>query len=213
MDPQGHAQTHGVGASLAQPLTLRPLPPAAAVADEVRPGTQPQPAVQAPSFDALYEDHFGYVWNVCRRLGVPEKDLEDACHDVFVAVHRHLAEYDPSRPVKPWLCGISARVAANHRRKAPNRHEVMGEDVPEPSFDGRTLDDDRAARQLVAAALDTLDEDRRVTLVLHDVEGHSVPELAYLLQEPEGTLYSRLRTARQQFAAAVKTMLWGRAKP
>ncbi len=212
MDLRAHAQTQPVGASLAQPLSI-PGPAAPAASAGVRAALPAVPVTTPVTFDAIYEAQFGYVWNVCRRLGVPEKDLEDACHDVFVAVYRHLAEYDPARPLKPWLCGISARVSANHRRKAPNRHEVMGENLPEGSTDGRVLEDERARRQLVADALGTLDEDRRVTLVLHEVEGHSVPELSQMLQEPEGTLYSRLRTARLQFAQAVKTMLWGRANP
>jgi len=76
MDPDRVTQSQGVGVSLA-------------VAD-VHASLQPAGPVTAVSFDAIYEEQFNYVWNCVRRLGVPEKDLEDACHDVFVAVYKHL---------------------------------------------------------------------------------------------------------------------------
>lgn len=181
----------------------------------------PLPQAHAPvgsrsataEFDAIYEQHFDHVWNLLRRLGVPQKDLEDACHDTFVAVYRHLAAYDRARPIKPWLCGFAVRVAANHRRLAPVRHEVLPERMPDPQDPRTGSEDDSANRQLVEAALSTLDHGRRTTLVLHDVQGHSVREMSELLQEPEGTLNSRLRTARMQFADAVKNLLRGRGVP
>jgi len=72
---------------------------------------------------------------------------------------------------------------------------------------------DRQQREMVRQAMDTLDEPRRTMLVLHDVEGHSVPDIAEILQVPQGTLYSRLRTARLQFADAVKKLLWSGGAP
>ncbi|MBI5495466.1 MAG: sigma-70 family RNA polymerase sigma factor [Deltaproteobacteria bacterium] len=183
------------------------MTPSVAVADPLSAPAVPRAA--PVTLAEIYEAHFDYVWHCVRRLGVPEKDLEDACHDVFVAVHRHLADYDPSRPLKPWLTAFCARVASNHRRSAPVRREVAQDELPEPDTHAHALqrEDDRANRQLVARAMDGLDEARRTVLVLHDVEGWSVPDLAGLLGEPEGTLYSRLRTARAMFADAVRRLL------
>lgn len=185
-----------------------PTPALPAVAE-----TMDRPGVTPAVFDTLYEGGFDYVWNALRRLGVPEKDAEDACHDVFVAVHRRLAEYDTSRPLKPWLCGFAVRVAANYRRKASSRMEVMPGDLPERGDPVGQAAEDATNRQLVAAAMTTLKDTQRVMLVLHDVEGYSIPDLCGMLMEPEGTLYSRLRTARLQFAAAVKALLQGRSGP
>ena len=53
-------------------------------------------------------------------------------------------------------------------------------------------------------ALDDLELDRRAVLILHDIDGHSVPEIARALSIPLNTAYSRLRLAREQFKAAVK---------
>jgi DNA-directed RNA polymerase specialized sigma24 family protein len=53
-------------------------------------------------FRALYQSEFGYVWNSLRRLGVPERDLEDLSHNLFLAVYRTFEDYDPASPIRPW---------------------------------------------------------------------------------------------------------------
>ena len=72
------------------------------------PPTVPDDAVFAAAYDAEFE----VVWLYLRRLGVPEADVEDAVHDVFVVAHRRYGTYDPSRPLRPWLLGIAFRIAA-----------------------------------------------------------------------------------------------------
>ena len=69
----------------------------------------PRPPV--PSLTDIYAAEVRWLWRVLWRLGVPERDLEDVAHDVFVVVHRKLPDYDPTRPLRPWLFGICFRVA------------------------------------------------------------------------------------------------------
>lgn len=145
------------------------------------------------TFDAVYEREFDYVWRSCGRLGVPEADLADAVHDVFLVLHRRWADVDQTRPLRPWLFGIARRVAAGIGRK---RREVLDEvDAQAEPVD--------PARQLLWAALALLDDDRRLAVILHDLEGHSAPEVAAMLELSVNTVYSRLRLARADLAAAV----------
>lgn len=160
-----------------------------------------EPAVR-PEFRAVYDAHFDFVWRSLRRFGVPERNVDDAAQDVFVVVHRKLDEYDPTRPLKPWLAGIAVRVASDHRRRASNVHEVMEEVEPEPVA---TLDSDVAARQIVRRLLDRLDPDRRAVFVLHELEGMTMPEIAEATGAPLNTCYSRLRLAREQLEKEVRS--------
>jgi RNA polymerase sigma-70 factor (ECF subfamily) len=146
------------------------------------------------------------VWTTLRRLGVPERDREDLCHEVFFRVHRRLATYDPARPAKPWLCAFAVRVAAEHRRRAQVQREDLGsaDDVADGAVAPQAGSDEH--KELVDLALDALDLDRRAVLVLHDLDGETVPDIARGLGIPEGTVYSRLRTARLEFTAAVRRL-------
>ncbi len=160
----------------------------------------------APDFAAAYDAEFEGMWLYLRRLGVPAADVEDAVHDVFVVAHRRYATYDSSRPLRPWLLGIAFRIAAQWRRQ--RRHEV---DVDEPA---RELPDDgegpdaalqsREASRQLHAALGQIDLQQRAVVVMHDLHGIAVPQIADELNVPLNTVYSRLRLGRATVAAVLR---------
>src|SRR5262249_28321199 len=174
--------------------------------------TEPPRAVQPPptrlpSFRDLFETESSYVWTTLKRLGVKDADLEDMVHECFLAVHRLLGQFDPRRPVRPWLFGIAFREAANYRRRAQHRYEVAAEAeaVDEtPSVDEHVAA--KEARSLLLRGLQTLDLDRRAVLVMHDIDGATMPEIAQTLAIPLNTAYSRLRLARADLGAAVRRL-------
>jgi RNA polymerase sigma-70 factor (ECF subfamily) len=158
-----------------------------------------------PDLGAIFEEHFDYLWNRLRRLGVREADLEDLVHEVFIKVHARLAEYDRTRPIRPWLFGFAFRVAADHRRLARHRVEVLGTSM-EASDPARPADarlEAREERAFVGAALDCVELDRRAVLIMHDIDEVPIPAIARELGIPVSTAYSRLRLAREDLTAAV----------
>ena len=161
-----------------------------------------------PEFRAVFDAHYAYVVSSLRRLGVAEGDREDAAIEVFLRVHTHLAAYDAGRPMRPWLFAFAARVALEFRRSARRgppmvQSETTGE-TPAPAHPGGI--DSADARDLVMAALEALDDDKRHVFVLHDLDDCSVPDIAAALGLPEGTIYTRLRAARTRFTQAVRRL-------
>jgi RNA polymerase sigma-70 factor (ECF subfamily) len=149
-----------------------------------------------------------YVWNSLRRLGAPTADLEDLTHDVFVQVQRRIADYDPARPVRPWLFAFAYHIASAHRRRAHRRREVLGEPDGEP-HPGLLPDEALGVQErqrLVARALGAIDIDRRAVFVLYEIDGVPMEEIGRALDIPTNTAYSRLRTARAEFASAVRRL-------
>lgn len=160
-----------------------------------------------PSFPRLFEEEAGYVWTTLRRLGVRLSDLEDLTHDVFVQVFRQLEQYDPARPIKPWLFGFAFRIASKYRRRHGHRFEVaeLGEAVdgrPNPAEE--LLANER--RELAWSALAELELNRRAVFILHELDGCPIPEVAEHLGMPLATAYSRLRLAREDFAQAARRL-------
>jgi RNA polymerase sigma-70 factor, ECF subfamily len=164
------------------------------------------PPWEAPDLAAIYEAELAYVWESLRRLGVRDADLEDLAHDLFIALQRRLPDYDPARPLRPWLFGFAYRVASDYRRSSRVRLEVAA--VPPEVADGRPGAEERLAareaRDLILRGLGQLTLEQRAVFALHDLDGYSIPEIAEVLDEPVNTLYSRLRAARAQFTAAVR---------
>jgi len=159
------------------------------------------------AFRALYEQEFAWMHRTLRRLGARERDLEDLAHDVFVIVYKKLADYDPSRPLRPWLFGIAFRVVSDYRRRAAfSREAAIAPEVADvtPTAPPQEAAVSRGeARDLVLRALDGMDLDQRAVFVLHELDGLSIPEIATTLTVSHNTLYSRLRLARAKFGEAV----------
>jgi len=162
-------------------------------------------------FQRLYKAEFDYVWNTLRRLGVRDANREDLCHDVFITAWRKLKDYDPTRPLRPWLFGIAYRVASDSRQRAYQHREVSDEEAD--SADDAIAPDEavaqKQARLLVRKALEEVPIERRAVFVMHDIDGIAIPEIAASLELPLNTAYSRLRLARRDFAEAVARLKGG----
>ncbi len=161
-------------------------------------------------FEDLYEQNLDYVWTSLRRLGVAPAHLEDLVHDVFLVAWRKLGEYDPRRPIKPWLFGISFRIASDFRGRLSVRREASSLDDcgleladAQPGPEARVYE--QQLRGLVQRLLATLPLERRAIFVLHELDGLAMPEIADALDVPLNTAYSRLRLARRDFQAALHT--------
>ena len=163
------------------------------------------------SFRELYVDHVAFVWRCLRRLGVRERDVEDAAQETFIVAHRKLAAFDGASP-RGWLFNICLRVAADHRKRAHVRREEPTNDLidaPSPADQAHDLERCRD-RELLQSILDDLDEPRRAVIVLYELEELSMPEVASILDCPVQTAYSRLHAARKQMHDALKRAGRGR---
>lgn len=178
----------------------------------------------APSFPAAivtderscidaFQSEFNYLCRTLRRLGVRPEDLEDDLHEVFIVLNRKWADYDPTRPLRPYLFVIAFRVVAarrrRHSREVPEGLEETASDTAHPD---EVLEATRA-RELVFAALSCLPLARRAVFVMHDIDEIPMREIVKQLSLPLFTGYSRLRKARREFEAAVKSIRKGTSNP
>lgn len=159
-----------------------------------------------PSFADVFRTHSNFVWRVLRRLGVRRADAEDVAQEVFLVVYRKLPEFEGRSSLRSWIYGICIRTASDYRRRAHVRREITtGETRDEPV--GAGLDeslDARRARDVLDAALGTLDDDKRAVFVLFEIEQLPMEEVAEAVGCPIKTAYSRLYAAREKLKATLR---------
>jgi RNA polymerase sigma-70 factor (ECF subfamily) len=157
-------------------------------------------------FRTVYLDHADFVWRSLRRLGVREADVPDAVQEVFLVVHRRLAEFEGRARLTTWLFRICLRVASDRQRLAHARREVLGDDsieqIMDPAEDAPSQVERREGVALLDAALARMDLDQRAVFTLFELESLTGEEIAEALQIPLGTVYSRLRLGREAFRKA-----------
>ena len=141
-------------------------------------------------------------------MGVASRHLEDLTHDVFVVVYRKLDDYDPSRPLRPWLFGIAYRVALDHKRKFSTHREIPDDEagVGLAEDSGGATARRRSAKEAVRVALEALPLERRVVFILHELDGHPVADIAREFDLPLHTVYSRLKKAHKEFTEAIRSL-------
>jgi RNA polymerase sigma factor (sigma-70 family) len=156
------------------------------------------------AFEALVRRHGPMVLGVCRRLLGHAHDAEDAFQATFLVLARKAACVVPREAVGNWLYGVAyhtalkAQAAAARRRVKERQVNVMPE--PQVTEEDRWQD----LLPLLDRELSRLPDKYRLATVLCDLEGRSRREVALQLKIPEGTLSSRLTTARQMLARRLR---------
>jgi RNA polymerase sigma-70 factor, ECF subfamily len=169
----------------------------------------PSPTPQVTSDEACleaFQAELDYIHRTLRRLGTAPSETDDLGQEVFLALRKCWTEYDPGRPLRPYLFGIAFRLASAYHRK--HNREVPFE-IVEVSDTGPGPDDalqTKQARALVLAALESIPLPRRAVLVMHDLDDIPVEEVASVLGVPRFTVYSRLRKARRELETAVRRL-------
>ncbi|MEM9067824.1 MAG: sigma-70 family RNA polymerase sigma factor [Myxococcota bacterium] len=152
-------------------------------------------SLRRPTLAEIFRDHAAFVLRVVRRFGAAEADVEDVAQEVFLVLHRRLADYDPERPIRPWIYAIAFRVTSDARRKT-QRAATLRAPTPEPEVAPDRALELQHARRLLDEALDSLSADARFVFVGYELEGMSMKEIAEAANAPLQTCYSRLHSAR-----------------
>jgi RNA polymerase sigma-70 factor, ECF subfamily len=161
-----------------------------------------------PSFPDVYAQHARFAWRSLRRLGVAPADVEDACQEVFLVIHRRLDDYDVSRPIKAWIFGVCLRVAAGYRRRRAARNERSYEESPEMAAGPEQRDalEHKEAQAILDGLLDKLTDAQRAVFVLFELEQLPMLEVAATVDCPLQTAYARLHAARKRVEADIQRL-------
>lgn len=151
------------------------------------------------AFDLLADLHRPALMALATRMLRNREDASDAVQEALIKAFRAIADFDPSRPIKPWLCRICANCCVDlvrHRKiqgEPLDAHEYMLHDNSEPLED-RT---ERAMLQrAIVEAIKRLPARYRQIILMRHFKHMEVIEIAAALDAPEGTVKSWLFRAR-----------------
>jgi RNA polymerase sigma factor (sigma-70 family) len=150
-----------------------------------------------PAFETLVRRHGPTVYALCQRLLGNSHDAADAFQAVFLVLVEKARSIRSRAALGAWLYGVAYRTSlkARARRQRRQSREKPTAGVPEPGIEMDVPNDDMLA--LLDEELNGLPEKYRVPVVLCELQGKSRHEAAQALGLPEGTLSSRLATARR----------------
>jgi len=141
-------------------------------------------------------------------IGDPE-DARDLAQEIFIRVYRHLELCVDSRMFLPWLICISRNACIDHIRRKKARFwtaNVPADDMLKLPAAGPNPEEQwvsNSRRRSIYRALRNLTARNREVIILREILGLSLEEIAGLLSVPLGTVKSRINRARIELAQNV----------
>jgi RNA polymerase sigma-70 factor, ECF subfamily len=157
-------------------------------------------AGDAQAFEELVASHQHRVFGVALRMLGSAAEAEEIAQEAFLRAHRSLPDFRGDAKLSTWLYAIVSRLCLNRLGSGDRKAVRHGEEVLLRVADPRAGPEAGAERGELEAALHRaiaeLSEERRVVVILRDLEGLSYEEIAAALGIELGTVRSRLHRAR-----------------
>jgi RNA polymerase sigma-70 factor (ECF subfamily) len=156
-------------------------------------------AGDADAFTSLVRRHQDRLWAVALRTLGDREEAADALQEALLSAYRSAGSYRGEARVTTWLHRVVVNACLDRVRRAKVRPTVPMPDDGGPVDPHDPLGDRETALE-IEAALATLPEEQRAALVLVDVHGMPVDDVAAVLGVPVGTVKSRCSRGRARLA-------------
>lgn len=159
------------------------------------------------AYGEIYRVHQQKVFNIAYRILGDRALAEDALQETFINIYRGIRFFRGDSKISTWINRIAVNVCLGliRKNKRTPTLELDGtsetfqqslESLEVGPFESYFI---REHREKVQRALDNISHKHRTVVRMHDLEGHTIAEIAEHLAVPAGTVKSRLFYGRKEF--------------
>jgi len=163
------------------------------------------------AFRDLIGVHRDRVYNITFRMLGNKHEAEDVAQEVFITVFKSIDSFREDSKLSTWLYRVAVNQCKNRLKYLKRRHHKDRDELDESQHNDtgsngaigsakpRSPDAALAGMQLeevLRDAINELDEEQRLVVILRDVEDLSIEEICAITDMPDGTVKSRLHRAR-----------------
>lgn len=136
-------------------------------------------------------------------------EAEDAVSEAFINFFKSIEKFELNYPVRPWLHKILKNEATSqllkHNKLTSSKEDFIGLEFSEPSEEEKVFNSEEV--NYVRKALLKLKREEREVLTYFYFDELSIREISSILSIPEGTVKSRLFTARASLSQKIKNLM------
>ncbi|HEY6627893.1 MAG TPA: sigma-70 family RNA polymerase sigma factor [Acidimicrobiia bacterium] len=153
------------------------------------------------AFDSIMRAQEDRVFSVCLRILGDRENALDATQDTFLTVFRKAAQFKGDSALGTWIYRIAVNTCYDQIRRTGRRPtETLPDHLEPPDASAEDAINSASLRPEIELALASLPPDFRAAVVLSDLEGMSLPDIATVLGIPVGTVKSRVFRGRRLLA-------------
>ena len=140
------------------------------------------------------------------------EEARDVAQEIFVQIYRKLDTFRENENPVPWMLRVGRNLCIDRLRRIkarPPSADIPAEEATELTATGPSPEESaetEVRRRLVYRALDGMSDRNREMILLKEIQGLKLDEIAKLLKEPLGTIKSRSNRARVELAARVRAL-------
>jgi RNA polymerase sigma-70 factor, ECF subfamily len=153
------------------------------------------------AFEALVQAAQHRIYGLALRMLRNRAEAEEVAQEVFLRVHRSIAEFRGEAKLSTWLYGIASRLCLNRLGRVERRARAVPDDltdVADASADPVGSLESAELMRALEVAIGELPDERRIVVILRDIQGLAYDEIAAALGIELGTVRSRLHRARME---------------
>ncbi|WP_154439595.1 sigma-70 family RNA polymerase sigma factor [Tissierella pigra] len=166
--------------------------------------------------DLLVNEYKTKIYTFCFHLSKNKQDADDLFQDTWIKVFSSIDSFDESKSFEGWLYTITLNCYRDKYRKAKRwLNRII--DFNDTDTKNKILENAKSKlglpeeeyceeeeKRKVQQAVDKLDDKYRLPLVLYHFKSLSYKEIGEMLEIPEGTVKSRINTARKKLKCILK---------
>lgn len=159
------------------------------------------------AFAKLMHTYAAPVYRFLRRQGITTTHCDDVFQEVFLKVHQAAHQYQPNRPLRPWLFTIALNTARNffraHAKEIARASEIEPDTLTSQYSDGEQLNEQQSQLTWLLQQISKLPQRQREVIVMSTIDGLKQREIANILQLPLNTVKTHLSRARKALIAGL----------
>ncbi|MCL1862973.1 MAG: sigma-70 family RNA polymerase sigma factor [Defluviitaleaceae bacterium] len=157
------------------------------------------PPASEHAFEEILQKYQKLIYYIARRYFNSPEDAMDASQDAAIKIYNGLPRITlpEGGTLKAWICTVTARVCLDVLRKQRPQTTELTEVIPDtgsPSAEESATTNERVRE--ILGAINNLQPDHRMVVVLRDMQGLTYDEIANILNITVGTVKSRISRAR-----------------
>ncbi|MCD4812259.1 sigma-70 family RNA polymerase sigma factor [bacterium] len=164
------------------------------------------------AFDVLVTRYRDRIYSLAYHMLSNAEEAQDIAQEVFVRAYKNLSKFRHESSFYTWLYRIAVNIVYTQAKKASRRRELYDQafkdlrmkpgKMPETPEGLAQLEE---LKEMILRAIRQLDPRFRQVLILKEIEGHDVSEVAKMLKLPQGTVKSRLYRAREDLRHIIQS--------
>ncbi len=153
------------------------------------------------AFETLMEQHKVYLYNIANSILQNEEDSGDAMAETVIKVYKYLKRLKDDTLFKTWVTRILINESKKILKKRKNHIQI--DEIEEQVSSEDTTEKEEIKMEVIDAVNDLKKEQRDIVILFY-YNDMKISEIAKIMNIPEGTVKSRMNTAKKELYEKLK---------